>query len=63
MQSETWIETAGFRSETKLGFLMQLKKRIFYPRLLDYFFHLLDQTVEETEIFDSTHQWDSCGYG
>ena len=33
MRSETWIEKAGFRSKTKNGFHMQLKKGLFSPRL------------------------------
>ena len=58
MQSETWIKKAGFRSET-IGFLMQLKKRLFNPRFFDYDFQL-GQTVENTWIFDPTRQSDSC---
>ena len=59
MQSETWIEKAGFRSEAKIGVLMQLKKRLLNPRFFDYDFQL-DQAVEKTEIFDPTRPSDSC---
>ena len=59
MQSETWIEKAGFRSEIKIGFLVRLKKRLFNPRLFDYDFQL-DKTVEKTEIVSPTHQLDAC---
>ena len=59
MQSETRIEKAGFRVETKNGNLEQLKKRLFNPRIFDYDFQL-DQTVEKAEISDPTRQSDSC---
>ena len=59
MQSETWIEKAGFRSETKNGFLMQLKKRLFNPRFSIVFFNRNRQS-KALEIFDPTRQSDSC---
>ena len=40
MQSETWIQKAGFRSQTKIGFPKKLKKRLFNPRVFDDFFQL-----------------------
>ena len=59
MQSETWIKKAGFRSEAKIGVLMQLKKRLFNPRCFDHDFQL-DQAIEKIEISDPTRQSDSC---
>ena len=53
MQSGTRIKETGFRSETKNGILVPLKKRLFNPRFSDYDSQL-DQTVGKTEIFDPT---------
>ena len=35
MQSEKWIEKAGFRLETKSGFLILLKKSFSDPNFFD----------------------------
>ena len=44
MQWETWIETAGFRSETKKGVHMQLKTRLFNPTCFDFLFNWIRQS-------------------
>ena len=36
MKSERWIEKAGYQSETIIGVMMQLKKRLFNPAFFDY---------------------------
>ena len=59
MQSETRIEKARFRSETKNCVIMQLKKHLFNPRCFDYDFQL-DQAVGKTETLDPTRQSNSC---
>ena len=60
MLSETRIEKAGFRLETKKRQSYAVEKTLFSMKKKNDYDFQLGQTVEKTEIFDPTGPSDSC---